>query len=88
LIQESLTKQFKQSKFVVAMKILRNKSNVAKTLYRLSKIQTFFKRVERLYRLRLSAAHVNQSLKNWTTVRSISYVRKSFIEGQLRKSVS
>jgi len=40
------------------------------------KIQTFFKRVERLKRLHLSAAYVNWSLKNRTITGSTPYMRE------------
>jgi len=41
--------QVKQSKFKIAKKVFRKKSSVAKTFYGLSKIKTFFKRIERLF---------------------------------------
>jgi len=44
----SLIKQFKRSKFQVATKVLQNRLNTAKRSYGLSKIQTFFKCIERL----------------------------------------
>jgi len=47
-VKFSSLKQFKQTKFKVTTKVLRNKLNVAKRSYGLSKIQTFFKHVERL----------------------------------------
>ena len=39
--------QFKQSKFNVATKVLRNKSKILKAFYGLAKTQTFFQRFER-----------------------------------------
>jgi len=47
----NLIQSVKRSKFEVATEILQNKLNTAKRSYRLSKIQTFFKRVERLAQL-------------------------------------
>jgi len=45
---QSLIKQVKRIKFKVATKTLQNKLNIAERSYGLSKIQTFFKHVERL----------------------------------------
>jgi len=44
----SLIKQYKRSKFKVTTTVLRNRLNIAKKYYGLSKIYTYFKRVERL----------------------------------------
>jgi len=66
---------------------LANKNVIAVAFHSIQwhKIREFFKCVEGLQLLRLSAAYLNQSLTNWK--RSIFYIRASFVD-RLRESVS